>query len=80
MMNDLGRLQVAKEVDAVQFTTVLIGKQIKQMRMNIGLSQAEVARRAKIRPEMISRLENGRGNPTVRLVERIVKAIERFSS
>jgi len=80
-MSDLGRAHVAiGEVNAVQFTTVLIGRQLKAMRENAGLSQVQVAKKAKTRPEMLSRLEHGHGNPTVKLVERIARAIEKLAS
>lgn len=80
-MTNLGRSKVSmiNEVDAIQFTTVLIGRQLKVMREQAGLSQVEVARKARTRPEMLSRLEHGRGNPTVKLVERIVKAIQNLA-
>jgi transcriptional regulator with XRE-family HTH domain len=39
------------------------------------LTQAEVAVRAGIRLETISRLENGHGNPTMATVRRILKAL-----
>lgn len=80
MINDLGRSGVmAGEIDAVQFTTVLIGRQIKAARESAGLSQIDVARAARMPAPMISRLEHGRGNPTVGLLERIARAIRRLS-
>jgi predicted transcriptional regulator len=63
-------------VEAVWYSTVLIGRQLKAMREAAGLTQAEVAARAGVRPEALSRLEAGNGNPTVSTVERVVKAIE----
>lgn len=82
MRNNLGRSPsvAVGEINAIQFTTILIGKQIKAMREQAGLSQSEVARNAHTRPETISRLENGSGNPTVTLVERIVRAINKLAS
>lgn len=79
MANYPSRASFACEVDAAQFTAGVIGQQIRQMRINEGLSQAVVARKAGIRPEMLSRLESGRGNPTVRFIERIVRAIEKLA-
>jgi predicted transcriptional regulator len=49
------------------------------MRQEAGLSQAEVARKAKIRPEMLCRIESGNGNPTVSTVAKIVRAIKVLS-
>lgn len=64
-------------VDAVAYATVSIAKGLRRLRRQAGLTQAEVARRAGIRAETLSRLENGRGNPTVATVRKIVRAIER---
>ena len=64
-------------VDAIAYTTWSIGRDLRRQRAAAGLTQAEVARRAGIRPETLSRLEHGRGNPTVATVRRIVRAIER---
>lgn len=80
MINDLGRAGVMTgEINAVQFTTVLIGRQIKAARESAGLSQVDVARKARMPAAMISRLEHGRGNPTVGLLGRIARAIEKLS-
>lgn len=67
------------EVDAVQFTAAVIGRQLKAMREGASLSQGDIAKSARTRPEVISRLENGRGNPTVKLVERVIRAIKGMS-
>jgi len=81
-MSDLGRIHagIVGEVDAAQFTATVIGMQLRAMRERTGLSQAEVAHKAKTRPEVLSRLENGHGNPTVELVERIVRALKSLSA
>ncbi|MDP3938153.1 MAG: helix-turn-helix transcriptional regulator [Deltaproteobacteria bacterium] len=57
------------------YASVSIAKGLRQQRCAAGLTQAEVARRAGMRPETLSRLEHGRGNPTVRTISRIVRAI-----
>lgn len=64
-------------VDAIEYITWSIGRDLRRQREAAGLSQAEVARRAGIRPETLSRLERGRGNPTVATVSRVVRAIQR---
>ena len=66
-------------VDAVTFANVSIGRQLRRRREEAKLSQAEVARKAKIRPEMLCRIESGNGNPTVSTVTKIVKAIKTLS-
>lgn len=67
------------EVNAVQFANMTIGKDLLKMRQAAGLTQAQVARKAKMRPEMLCRIELGNGNPTVSTVTKIVKAIESMS-
>ena len=64
-------------VDAVQFANESIGRDLKMKREAAGLTQAEVAKTAKVRPEMIPRLESGLGNPTVATVNKILRAISR---
>lgn len=51
-------------------------KDLRRKREAAGLTQAEVARRAKMKPEALCRIEKGGGNPTVRTIGRILKAIE----
>ena len=62
-------------VDALDFTTWSIGRDLRRLRRKAGLTQAEVAARAKIRVETLSRLENGHGNPTVKTVHKILRAV-----
>jgi DNA-binding XRE family transcriptional regulator len=66
-------------VDAIEYVTWSIGRDLRRQRLATGLTQAEVARRAGIRVETLSRLENARGNPTVATVSKIVRAIHRAS-
>ena len=61
--------------DALEIVSWSIGRDLRRMRHKVGLSQVEVARRAKMRPETLSRLEKGHGNPTVRTVRRVLKAL-----
>lgn len=62
-------------VDAVQFANQSIGRSLKAKREAAGLTQSDVAKSARMRPEMISRIESGRGNPTVATVKRILRAL-----
>ena len=64
-----------KYVYAFTFIKRSIGRSIRRGRLKRGWNQAELARRAKVRIETISRLERGVNSPTVRTVEKIEKAL-----
>lgn len=53
----------------------LVAREIVQRRRKAGLSQAELARRAGIRPETLSRIEQARHAPSVRTVDKIDRAL-----
>ncbi len=61
--------------DALELVSWSIGRDLRRLRRKAGLSQAEVAARAKIRVETLSRLENGHGNPSVKTVQKILWAV-----
>lgn len=61
--------------DALDALNWLSGRDLRRDREAAGLTQTEVARRAGMRAETLSRLERGRGNPTVGTIARIVRAI-----
>ena len=48
---------------------------LKRMREAKGLSQADLARRAKITREYVNKLEAGRYDPTVGVIQRLAKAL-----
>lgn len=52
-----------------------IGKRIAANRLQKGLSQATVSRRAGIDPSYLSRIETGKVHPTVRMAMRISSAL-----
>lgn len=60
---------------AVAFADGAIGSDLRRRRTRTGLSQAEVARRAGVRVETLSRIENGHGNPTAATVRKILHAL-----
>lgn len=51
------------------------GKAVRSLRLDAGLSQEEVAERGDFVLTHISRLENGRGNPTYRILEKIAAGL-----
>mgnify|MGYP001592819906 CR=1 FL=1 len=69
------KLRRVGSVDAAAFLKWSIGEDLRKAREGRGLTQAEVARRARMRREVLSRLEAGRGNPTVRTVQRVLRAM-----
>jgi transcriptional regulator with XRE-family HTH domain len=52
-----------------------LARKIIRHRRRAGLNQAELARRAGIRPETLNRIEQGKHSPTPRTVARIDKAL-----
>jgi len=54
---------------------VLLAHDILRHRRRLGLSQAELARRAGIRPETLNRIEQGKGTPSVPTVDKIDRAL-----
>lgn len=58
-------------------STADIGRSLRIKREAAGLTQREVARRARMQPAVLCRLENGGGNPTVETIRKVLKAIGR---
>jgi ribosome-binding protein aMBF1 (putative translation factor) len=54
----------------------LIGQAVRERRLALGLSQAELARRAHMTQPALSRLEAGGVVPTIPLLERISAALD----
>ena len=61
---------------AIEFGRASLARKIVRRRRAAGLSQVELARRARIRPETLNRIERGKVTPAIRTVERIVRALE----
>ncbi len=62
---------------AVAYARVSIARKIIEARRAAGLSQEELARRAGVRQETISRIESGKHSPTIRTVEKIDRVLSR---
>ncbi|HAT3992542.1 TPA: helix-turn-helix transcriptional regulator [Elizabethkingia anophelis] len=56
----------------------LVGKRIKELRIQKGISQVDLVARmdGNIDPTNISRIESGRTNPTLLTLQRIANALE----
>ncbi len=71
----LRRLSSEEKEDAVAFARSSIGRDLARKRAKVGLSQAQVAVKARIRVETLSRLERGHTNPTAATVKRVLRAL-----
>jgi len=63
-------------VPAVAYGRALLARKLILARRRAGLSQAELARRAKIRAETLNRLEKGRHNPDEKTFNKIEAALK----
>jgi DNA-binding XRE family transcriptional regulator len=68
------------EFPAVEYARASLSRKIIKARRMAGLSQAELARRAGIRPETLNRIEKGRTTPDVASIAKIERALEATSS
>jgi DNA-binding XRE family transcriptional regulator len=61
---------------ALAALAVIQARDILRARRKLGLSQAELARRAGVRPETLNRIEQGRNKPSVPTMAKIDRALE----
>ena len=64
---------------AAAHARVSIARKLMLARKAAGLSQAELARRAGVRQETVSRRESSKHSPTIRTVEKIDRALQRVA-
>ena len=62
-----------------RFRRLLAGKIIRR-RKSAGLTQTDLARRAGIRPETLSRLEKGKSTPGVETADKTIRVLERVEA
>ncbi len=62
---------------AVEAARVVLARKLIRRRRTLGLTQADLAKLARVRVETISRLENGKNSPNVATVDKIVRALDR---
>jgi DNA-binding XRE family transcriptional regulator len=60
---------------AAETLQAIIALQIVKRRKQVALSQADLAKRAGVRQETISRLENGKHSANLRTIEKIDRAL-----
>lgn len=68
---------------AVEYLRISLARKIIRHRRRAGLSQAELARRAGIRPETLNRIEQGKHTAsaaTIEKIDRALKAAEKHES
>jgi DNA-binding XRE family transcriptional regulator len=65
---------------AVDSARVLLARKLIRRRRALGLSQAELAKRAGVRAETLSRLEHGKHSPNVATVDKIVRTLEKVEA
>ena len=84
-MDDLRRERESRpDFDAAEYDAgraearhaIELANAIRERRLELGLTQTEVARRAGLRQPEISRLESGGGTPTIGMLERLAEALE----
>jgi len=61
---------------AIEYARASLARKIIRQRRAAGLTQADLARRAGIRPETLNRIERGKATPDIAMVEKIARAIE----
>jgi len=64
------------EYPAVEYARLSLARKIIKARRMAGLSQAELARRAAIRPETLNRIEKGRTTPDTATIAKVQRALE----
>jgi DNA-binding XRE family transcriptional regulator len=61
---------------AVEYARASLSRKIIKARRMAGLTQAELARRAGIRPETLNRIEKGKTTPDTATIAKIQRALE----
>lgn len=55
---------------------VIVGKNLRERRLALGLSQEALAHEAGITPSFLSQIENGKRNPTIVTVSMLAAALD----
>lgn len=67
-------LDVTKEYDNID--SVIIGFLIKQKRIELGLSQDELAKKVGIDQSDLSKIEKGNANPSIKTIHKVVSGLD----
>ena len=71
---ELNNPEFKKEYDSLEVEFAII-KELVKLRNSEGLSQSELANKAGISQADVSRLENGKANPSIKMLQRIASAV-----
>ena len=63
---------------AVESARIVLARQIVRRRRAVGLTQSELAKRAGVRVETLSRLEHGKHSPNVATVDKLARVLKRL--
>ena len=63
-----------------EITPIYIGRQLQRARRHKGFTQAEVARHAETNVNYYAKLERGEAVPSLKMLEKIIKALGAKSS
>jgi DNA-binding XRE family transcriptional regulator len=66
--------------NAIEFARASIARRLIMERRRAGLSQQRLAKLAGVRQETISRIESGKNTATVRVIDKLDKAIRKAST
>ena len=67
--------KAASTAPEVETFVAKVGAQLSQARKQAGISQKELSRRTGVQQAVISRVESGKGNPTLSLIEDLVRGL-----
>jgi DNA-binding XRE family transcriptional regulator len=62
---------------AVESARIVLARQMIRRRKAAGLTQSDLAKRAGVRVETLSRLEHGKHSPNVATVDKLVRVLKR---
>ena len=62
-------------IETMKGEAVKLGKNLKKIRVEKGISQGDIARALNVARSFVSDLENGKRNPTLTTISKLAKAI-----
>ena len=62
-------------ISALNIVKNNLGRNVKELRLSSNMSQTDLAVKAKVRQPLISKMESGKGNPTLDSIVKIARAL-----